>query len=294
MIGPILLRALNPFAMMRHVRAAKLRRHDVGVETELQLYHDMLGSDFLHAGYFRQIPEDPEAISIHDVKQAMQAYADLVLDRITPGLRVLDVGCGLGGLLRQMRDRGLDCTGLTPSAAHADYIRRRNPDIPVIVGTFEQCDLAPYRHAFDLVTSTESFHNVPLDAGLRNMREVLKPDGRWISVDYFRLHEKTYNRSGHLLSAYQEAIAHHGFRVTEEVDISLNTLPTLAFANVLATKVGVPLLEFGLARYFRKHPALEYLLQDAVAKARGRLRTDALDPAVATRDKRYLLQQLVP
>jgi len=292
MIGSILLRALNPRALVRHLRAARIRRHDAGIEAELQLYSSMLQSDFLHAGYFRKIPERPEAISLQDVKEAMQASADLVLERIAPGQTVLDIGCGLGGLLYQMRDAGLHPTGVTPSPAHAEYIRRHNSDIPVILSAFEQLDLTPYRQAFDLVVSTESFHNVPLDSGLRNIREVLKPRGKWIVVDYYRVREHAYNRSGHLLTAFHQALERNGFRVVEEVDISANTLPTLAFAYCVATRVGLPLLEFGMARFFRRHPVIEYLLDDVIARARDRLRLDALDPAVAARDKRYLLQQI--
>ncbi|MBI2961912.1 MAG: class I SAM-dependent methyltransferase, partial [Betaproteobacteria bacterium] len=248
MIASVVLRALNLKAMLSHLRSARLKRHDVGVEAELQLYAGMLQSDFLHAGYFRNIPQEPEAISLKDLKEAMQAYADLVLERLAPARSVLDVGCGLGGLLRQMRDAGLSPTGLTPSRAHAEYIRRRNPDIPVIVGSFEQLDLTPHRQAFDVVVSTESFHNVPLDPGLRNIREVLKPGGRWIIVDYYRLRENAYNRSGHLLAVFRQALERNGFRVVEEVDITVHTLPTLAFAHCLAARIGLPLLEFGMAR----------------------------------------------
>ncbi|MBI2319528.1 MAG: class I SAM-dependent methyltransferase [Betaproteobacteria bacterium] len=268
MIASVVLRALNLKAMLSHLRSARLKRHDVGVEAELQLYAGMLQSDFLHAGYFRNIPQEPEAISLKDLKEAM--------------------------LLRQMRDAGLSPTGLTPSRPHAEYIRRRNPDIPVIVGSFEQLDLTPHRQAFDVVVSTESFHNVPLDPGLRNIREVLKPGGRWIIVDYYRLRENAYNRSGHLLAVFRQALERNGFRVVEEVDITVHTLPTLAFAHCLAARIGLPLLEFGMARYFRRHPLIEYLLRDVVRRARSRVRLDALDPAVAARDKCYLLQQICP
>ncbi len=292
MIGSILLRALNIPALLRHRREAERKRHSVGVELELQLYATMFESDFLHAGYFRNIPIDPQDISLRMVTEVMQAYTDLVVERIAPGQRVLDIGCGLGGLLRMLRERGIDATGLTPSAAHAESIRRRVPGVPVIVGSFEALDPASYRHAFDVAVSMESFHNVPLDAGLRNMREVVKPGGKWIVVDYYRLHEKTYNRSGHLLTAFREAISRHGLRVIEELDISENTVPTLAYAHCFASRIGLPLLDFGAARFFRKHPVLEYLLQDAFAEARGRLRLDALDPKVAERDKRYFLHQL--
>lgn len=292
MIGSIFLRALNVPALLRHRRAARRRRHDVGIEPELELYTKMFQSDFLHAGYFRDIPPDAEEISLKAVREAMQAYAELIVERVPAGASVLDVGCGTGGLLGLLRDAGARPTGLTPVPVHRDHIRSRYPDVPVILSTFEHLDTQPYAQAFDVVVSAESFHNVPLEPGLRNMRQVLKPGGKWIIVDYYRLHPRTYNRSGHLLSAFSDALAHQGFIVAEEVDISANTLPSLAFGYCWATRIGLPLVDFAVTKFFRKHAILEYLLQDAYKQARGRARLDALDPAVAQRDKRYLLQQI--
>ncbi len=293
MIGTILLRALNVPALLRHRREARRRRHDVGIEPELELYTKMFQSDFLHAGYFRDLPKNPEEISLKDVKEAMQAYANLIVERVAPGSRVLDLGCGTGGLLGLLRDAGAHPTGLTPVPIHRDHIRQRYPDVPVILSTFEHLDCAPYAQAFDVVVSAESFHNVPLDAGLRNLRLVLKPGGKWIIVDYYRLHDRTYNRSGHFFSAFSEALERHGFKVSEEVDISANTLPSLAFGHCWATRIGLPLVDFAATKFFRKHAVLEYLLQEAFVQARSRVRLDALDPAIAQRDKRYLLQQII-
>ncbi len=292
MIGSILRRALNLRALLAHRRASRLKRHDIGTEIELGLYANMFQNDFLHAGYFHKIPADPEEISLKMLKEAMHAYARLVCERTLPGQRVLDLGCGTGGLLGLLRDLGAHPTGLTPSREHAEYIARHYPGIPVIQCTFEQFDTSACRQAFNVVVSAESFHNVNLEAGLRRMREVLKPNGKWIVVDYYRLHEQTYNRSGHLLTTFLEALSRHNYQIVEEMDITANTLPTLAFAHCLAQRFGVPLIEFTAARFFRQQPVLEYLLHDVFAHARGRLRLDALDPALTLRDRRYLLHQI--
>jgi hypothetical protein len=68
----------------------------------------------------------------------------------------------------------------------------------------------------------------------------------------------------------------------------------MAFAHLLASRIGLPMLDFGIGRFFFKNPTLHYLLQDFVAKRRARIDLGALDPAVLLAEKRYLLQVLAP
>jgi SAM-dependent methyltransferase len=291
MIGSILKRALNLRAMLRHRREARLAR--AGADSELDLYASIFRNDFLHAGYFARIPVNPEDVSLQDLREAMRAYSELALTRISPGQTVLDVGCGMGGLLKLLKEAGARPTGLTPNPMHAEYIRREQPDVPVIVSGFESLDTAPYRQAFDIVVSLEAFHNVPMEEGLKRVAEVLKPDGKWILIDYYRTRIPAYNNSGYPMQAFRDALARHGFRVAEEIDITEHLRPSLDFGYVFATRLAIPLLEFALERFFSRHWLLEYLLADAVKRARGRIRLDALNPDVFARDKRYLLQQIV-
>lgn len=291
MIGSILRRALSPAAMLRHRREAALKR--AHADSELDLYAKMFRNDFLHAGYFSEIPGSGESISLNDVREAMRAYCDLALKRISPGESVLDIGCGMGGLLKLLADAGARPTGLTPNPAHAEHIRREYPELPLIVSGLEQLDTGPYRRAFDVILSMEAFHNVPMEEGLRRVADLMKPDGRWVLVDYYRTRLPAYNRSGYPLEDFRAALASHGFRVIEEIDITDHVLPALAFAHSLATRVAIPGIEFALENFFRRHWLLEYLLADASARARNRIRLDALDPAVFARDKRYLVQQIM-
>ncbi len=292
MFGSVVRRALHAKAALRHLAGARRPPRGFGTEAELDLYAAIFQNDFLHAGYFREIPDDPEDISLRAAKQATRAYAGLIVERIAPGQSVLDIGCGMGGLLGLLRDAGVQAAGLTPNPGHVRHIHRRYPGIPVILCPFERLDTARHRGAFDAAVSAESFHNVSLDTGMRNVREILDPAGKWISLDYYRLREHTYNRSGHLLSEFTAALRRHGFRIIEETDITANTLPTLALAHCWAERIGLPLLDFAVGKFFRRHPLLGYLFRDTFARARARPRLDALDPAVFQRDKRYLLHEL--
>ncbi len=286
----IVKRLVNIPALLGHVDKVKRARVDGSVDPELDLYTQIFRNDFLHAGYFDPIP-DPETISFQTLREATEAYARLLAARVAPGQRVLDLGCGTGGLLAMLKAAGAEPTGLTPNPGHAEHIRKAHPGIPVIVSGFEALDMEKHRQSFDVVICSESFHNVPLEAGVRNVREVLKPGGKWVIIDYYRTRIPAYNRSGHPLQAFRDAVAKQRFRMTEEIDVTDNTTPGLAFFHAWSSRVALPTVDFAAGRYFMKHPVIDYLLGDEFAARRARVRLDALDPKVFARDKRYLLQQ---
>lgn len=291
MIGSVIRRALNVRELLRQRRASKAALAG-GNDAELELYASIFQSDFLHAGYFGDPHADIERMGLADMRDAMRAYSDLLVRRLAAGETVLDVGCGRGALLGLLREAGVNAAGLTPSARHAAHIRERYPGVTVIESRFQTLDTAPWARRFDAVVCLESFHNVPLDAGMRGVREIVKPLGKWVVLDYYRLRPNTYNRSGHLLPDYQAALARHGFRIEEELDVTENVLPSLAFAHLLATRLGLPLLAFARHKLALRYPVLAYLFAENLNRAVGRIRLDALDPEVFRRDKRYLLHQL--
>ena len=286
----IVKRLLNVPALVAHVDKVRKARVDGSIDPELDLYTQIFRNDFLHAGYFDPIP-DPETISFQSLREATEAYARLLVARVAPGQRVLDLGCGTGGLLAMLKAAGAEPTGLTPNPGHAEHIRKSHPGIPVIVSGFEALDMEKYRQSFDVVICSESFHNVPLEVGVRNVREVLKPGGKWVIIDYYRTRIPAYNRSGHPLEAFREAVAKNGFRPTEEIDVTDNTTPGLAFFMAWSRRVALPTVDLAATRYFMKHPVIDYLLGDEFAARRARVRLDALDPKIFARDKRYVLQQ---
>ncbi len=286
----VITRLLDVPAMREHVRRVKAARVDGSTDPELDLYTQVFRNDFLHAGYFDPIVA-PEAVSFESLKKATEDYARLLVARVAPGQTVLDLGCGTGGLLAMLKAVGAEPTGLTPNPGHAEHIRKAQPGVQVIVGGFEAIDMAKYRAAFDVVICSESFHNVPLEAGVRNVREVLKPGGKWVIIDYYRTRIPAYNRSGHPLQAFRDAVAKAGFRQTEEIDVTDNTTPGLGFMHAWASRVAMPTVDYAAGRFMSKHPVVGYLFGDEFAARRARVRLDALDPAVFARDKRYLLQQ---
>jgi SAM-dependent methyltransferase len=292
----VLTRLLNVPALVRHLRQHRAGRSvwDPAHDLELALYGAVFGNNFLHYGYFAEPPADPEAISLAQVKQAMDDYASLLVARVRPGERVLDIGCGMGGLLARLDAAGARPTGLTPNRSHATHIRAQWPHIPLLEGTLESFDPAVLPDRYDAVINSESFQYIELDAGIERVKAFLAPGGRWIVIDYFRLRADSRNKSGHLLADFDAAVARHGLRVVERVDVTENVLPSLAYARVLAERFALPVAHFFSEKFFLRHPFLGYLFQPGVRAKLANVRLDTLDPAVFRREKRYLLYTLAP
>lgn len=299
-LAQILGRAFLPHHAAGWIR--RIRRHrrvpTVHANAQLKLYNRILPGDFLHYGYFDDPDTPPETISFDAFHRAQRRYAEVLAGLIErPGSPVLDVGSGMGGMLGLLAAAGHDVTGLTPDRFQAEHIRSAYADVPVFRCRFEEMPARKHRHRFGTVIHAESIQYMDPRGVLPVVREILAPGGMWIVADYFRTGSGSRGeRSGWRLTEFRLRLADAGFRVIGERDITANVLPTLGFAHLLATRLGLPALDFADDKLRAKAPALHYVLQNVVEGARAAaLRSTAvIDPAAFAAAKRYLLLTMRP
>ena len=151
-------RLINAQTRRRAVTVGE-RHYDLGND----LYAAMLGKRLVYScGYWR---------SARTLDAAQEAKLDLVCRKLqlTPGQRVLDIGCGWGEALRFAAERyGIHGIGLTISCEQAAYARELCRGLPVeirvqdyrdfqepvdrifSIGMFEHVGVRNYRHYFEL------------------------------------------------------------------------------------------------------------------------------------------------
>jgi len=286
----IFWRLLNLPSMWRHLASRRAAKsvNDPSDDLELALYAALFGNNFLHFGYFENPPLDAQTISLADLKQAMDEYADLLVSRIEAGEKAIEVGCGMGGLLAKLDAKNVAIAGVTPDKSQAAHIGANWPHIELYNSTLEQL-AAGDAGLFDVVINSESFQYIDLERGIEKVDQLLAPGGRWLMSDYFRFSRDAHNGSGHVLGEFEAALGAGGFEISERVDITQNVLPTLRYAHFLATRLALPVAGFAAKKFFRRHAFFEYLLAPEVENKLKNVRLGTIDAEVFAAEKTYLV-----
>jgi len=113
--------------------------------------------------------------------------------RSTRGLKVLEIGCGLGTDGAQFAEAGADYTGVDLTEAAVELARRRF-ELFSLPGKFQTADaenLAFADDSFDLVYSHGVLHHTPeTEKAIKEIHRVLRPGGRAVVMLY---HRGSYN-----------------------------------------------------------------------------------------------------
>ena len=123
------------------------------------------------------------------LEEAQQAKNDLVARKLglTPGMRVLDVGCGWGSFVcNAARNYGVQAVGITLSSEQAEYARRRADDDGV--GDRVEIRIQDYRDVqdgpFDAIASigmSEHVGKAMLPTYSKELFRLLRPGGRLLN-----------------------------------------------------------------------------------------------------------------
>jgi SAM-dependent methyltransferase len=140
----------------------------------------------IHLGYW----PPGQTCEPDDFAAAQARLDDFVINAaaIRDDLAVLDVACGLGGLLATLgtRFRGMELTGVNHDPRQLDACHRVRPRPDTILRWIEAdaCRLPFADASFDRVFCVEAmFHFRSRDAFLREAFRVLRPDGRLVVTD---------------------------------------------------------------------------------------------------------------
>lgn len=97
-----------------------------------------------------------------------------------PGRRVLEVGCGAGGLARELRSAGARVTAIDRHEPSIDTARLDPGGVEYVHGDFLRHPLPV--ESFDAVVSVAVLHHMDAAAGLRRMRQLVRPGGQVIVI----------------------------------------------------------------------------------------------------------------
>jgi SAM-dependent methyltransferase len=188
------------------------------------------------------------------------------------GLRVLEIGCGLGTDGAQFARAGADYTGVDLTEAAVELARRRFElfDLPGEFRTADAENLDFREESFDLVYSHGVLHHTPdTERAVREVHRVLRPGGRAVVMLYhrdsynYRVNIRLFRRAGahllktesglrlvhHLTREPLDSLREHAARIKEDAQ---SYLAPGEFLNQHTDGAGNP-----LARVYSRRDALE-------------------------------------
>ena len=240
--------------------SSKVDSREVGLVAGLNLLNFFVGTRDLHYGYW----QDDLDVCVQNLPEAQRRYSEFLIGHIPPGVeRILDVGCGAGGLASELLARGYRVEGVSPSPLLSEAAQRQaGPDFKIHQGRFEDVDFDE-DDKFDLVMFSESFQYITLDRVLGDAMQRLNPGGHILICDFFKTGApgRSVIGGGHPAEKFDAVLRESGLEVVEDIDITRQTAPNLDIVDQMGRELFDPTFRLIGYAFASNHPWLAKLLQ---------------------------------
>lgn len=218
---------------------------------------DLNHSMAFHCGFWEK--------GITSVRQALLHQNDVMAAwvAISPQDRVLDAGCGIGGsAIYLSKNYHCETTGISIvphqiQQAKAKALEHGVDEITEFI-VADYCETPFEDHSFDVVWAIESVcYVVDKSEFIKEAHRVLKPGGKLIVADGFRLNQQLSEKEELIMKRWEAGYAVERLGVDSEFDTSLRLHGFTGIETKDATQLVMPsarrLYYFGLAAtYYRK------------------------------------------
>jgi SAM-dependent methyltransferase len=253
-----------------------------------------VGANDLHYGYWLDDIEQ----QVRNLPRAQEEYSRFLLSHIpTDAKRILDVGCGAGGIAAKLVERGHQVDCVSPNAFLNEQARQRLGDrARIYESKYEDFQTS---ETYDAIVFCESYQYVNMPKGLDLVTSQLRSGGRLVICDFFRLplKERSPISGGHYVNEFQEIIAKYPLKLVEDIDITSRTAPTFTVIDRAFTEVLQPIWDEVGKASVATHPIWSkigaWFFKHKIAKVKDKYFTHQRSAANFEKFKTYRLLRYV-
>ena len=247
----------------------KVSSQKIGLDIGLVIGRFFMGSEDLHYGYW---PNGKNA-SVQNFAHAQDSHSELIMDHIPEKTNyILDVGGGSGNLALKLLDKGFNVDCVIPSEFLAEQakVKLGNKSVIHICG-FKQM---PTTKTYDLIIFSESFQYVKMGETLHKVEQMINPNGHLLICDFFRrdVPGKSSMGGGHSWQGFQDTISTLPLHQVTDLDISVETAPTIDLLDQFCRDVLKPISEMSGSYLQYNYPYLTALINWKLKKRIEKIR----------------------
>lgn len=242
-----------PFLFRSQITRQRNREawQQVGLVAGLLAGRHFVGAKELHYGYWVNGLEPV----VRNLPIAQEQYCQFLLDHIPVEChRLLDVGCGAGGMAAKLVARGHQVDCVSPSTSLNNQARALLGDrARVFDSKYEEFSTS---ETYDAIMFCESFQYMKMGPALDKVLQQLRPGGQLIICDFFRpaVDDGSPISGGHHWSEFQMILGRYPLQLIEDIDITAQTAPTFTVIDSAFTEVLQPIWNEVDAAALATHP----------------------------------------